>query len=153
MPTIPGIVATTALCLAAMGACFGCKSKSPCVQNKTLVRAIEYNLPIALYYYKGNAGAIGNGLYIRRADASNAIYSFSKGILIGADSRDLDTPQILKITVKDEDNISIEYTDALDFNSKNFYVVFSKDDIYILEFAERKFGKYHRTIQQYIDEK
>lgn len=65
MPTIPGIVATTALCLAAVGACFGCKSKSPCVQNKTLVRAIEYNLPIALYYYKGNAGAIGNGLYTR----------------------------------------------------------------------------------------
>lgn len=148
IPRLPRILATTAICLAAVVACVSRNNSNP----KVLVREIEDNLPIVLYYYKGHTGPIGKGLYIRRADTSNAVYSFSQGVVFGAESRDLNKNQILKISIDDADNINIEYCNAIDFNSKNFYVVFSKYDIYILKFAEGRFGKYHRTIQQYIDE-
>lgn len=143
------IAAAVAVCLL-VSACGSHTPNPPCPQNKLLSLQIEENLSPFLSYYKGGTGPIGKGLYIRRDDMANAIYSFSKGVIAGADSRDLSHNQILTITTDGGDNVSVEYMDALDFNSKHFYVVFTETDIYILDFAERRFFKYHRTLQQYL---
>ena len=145
------IAAAVAVCLL-VPACESHNPNPPCPQNKLLILQIEENLSPFLSYYKGGTGPIGKGLYIRREDTANAIYSFSKGVIAGADSRDLSVNQILTITTDGGDNVSVEYTDALDFNSKHFYVVFTGTDIYILDFAERRFFKYHRTLQQYLED-
>ncbi len=145
------IAAAVAVCLL-VPACEIHTPNPPSPQNKLLILQIEENLSLFQAYYKGGAGPIGKGLYIRREDTANAIYSSSKGVIAGADSRDLSVNQILTITTDGGDNVSVEYTDALDFNSKNFYVVFTETDIYILDFAERRFFKYHRTLQQYLED-
>ena len=145
------IAAAVAVCLL-VPACESHNPNPPCPQNKLLIPQIEENLSPNLAFYKGGTGSIGKGLYIRRGDSANAIYSFSKGAIAGADSRDLSVNQILKITTDGGDKVSVEHTDALDFNSKNFYVIFTRLDIYALDFAERRFCKYHRTWQQYRED-
>lgn len=88
-------------------------------------------------------------MYIMRDDTSNAIYSFPDKKIFCVDSQDFNKTYILKI-IKDRDDICIEYCDSLDYMSKNYYVVFTKDSIYILDFANREFGKYFRTLKQYV---
>lgn len=112
---------------------------------------IEKHLNISLYYYKSGVGNLGlDDLYVKRDDARNAIYSHSKGVVAGSISQDLNETQVLKIKKRGND-ISVEYCDSIDFKAQDFYVIFSKDDIYVLDFFNRKFGKYFRTIMQYAE--
>ncbi len=112
---------------------------------------VENNLNISLYFYKSNIGYLGlDDFYIKRDDSRNAIYSNSKGVVAGAMSHNLNEIQILKIK-KDDKDICVEYCDSIDFKMQDFYVVFSKDYIYVLDFLNRKFGKYFRTIAQYAE--
>lgn len=127
---------------------------SNCVANNReikILNQIEDNLDISLYYYKGNVGLLGlDDLYIKRDDSRNAVYSNSKGVVAGAISHNLSEIQILKIKKNDKD-MCIEYCDSIDFNMQDVYVVFSKDGIYVLDFSNRKFGKYFRTMMQYAE--
>ena len=118
-------------------------------KNENIVCQIEDRLHVGVCIYIGHTGPIRDGLYIKRNDSFNAVYSLSKGIIAGADSKNIDEIQILKIIIKDRDNINVEYCNALDYSSKDLYIVFSKNDIYVLDFSNSKFYKYHRTMEQY----
>lgn len=120
-------------------------------QEMKLEDQIEKNLDISLYLYKSNVGYLGiDDLYIKRDDSRNAVYSNSKGVVAGAESHNLSKIQILKIKKNDKD-MRIEYCDSIDFDTQDVYVVFSKDSIYVLDFFNRKFGKYFRTMMQYAE--
>ena len=127
-------------------------------QNEDIVRQIEDKFHIGVCIYMGRIGPImpvgrqnggrGELLYIRRDDSSNSLYTNYKGVIAGADSKNLDETQILKIVAKDED-INVEYCNAIDYSSRDVYIIFTKKDIYILDFSRRHFFKYHRTMEQY----
>ncbi len=120
-------------------------------QEMKILDRVENNLNISLYFYKGNVGYLGlDDFYIKRDDSRNAIYSSSKGAVAGEMPHDSDEIQILKIK-KNDQVLCVEYCDSIDFSMRDFYVVFSKDGIYVLDFLNGKFGKYFRTMMQYAE--
>ena len=116
--------------------------------DEDVARVLEEQLPISLYYYKGHTGVIRDGLYVVRGDTRNALYSFSAGVIAGAEERELGKVQILKVT-ESEGAMRAEFCDTVDSGGQDLYIVYTPECIYMLDFPNRKYGKYYRTMQQY----
>lgn len=91
-------------------------------------------------FYHGFYGWVGKGLYIKRHDPENNFYSSDKCVFKGGPSNNV---EIYAVQIKEE-GAFIQKVDSVSNEETRTFVVFSPDYVYLLQFSERKYGKYKR---------
>lgn len=97
------------------------------------------------FFIKG-IGLMGKHIYIHQKDDDYVLYSRMKnwGEVVFKMHSKTRSPIILRVYINGQ-QVYAERVKNIDINSKGFFVVFTQNIVYYLDFSSKEFGKYIRS--------
>jgi hypothetical protein len=124
--------------LIGMALLVSCSNNEHMRNNQKIIALAENLGGTNEYFFVGGSGLVSTGIYVRRDENKNNLYTSDGPVFLGGDKKSIEL-----LSMKDDMTVMPSTLEAL-LKREGEFVIFSPKFIYCLNFKAKRFGKYPR---------